>query len=207
MWGVRRGFVSPGLGEGPPHWSPQAWPQMQDDLGCPVHSTQVTVLAKPPLLSQLKQPMTLIYRRGEISRNEVNWPRPETMMRLGLVTQVLYCIAVNEIITFIFQEHSEMLPQDRFPLGILRQRLANPETKIQVLGSSIFGKHSSSVGEVRQGREGRHKGEVSKQVPTMGVGFPTYWGTQGHCKTQFRVVPSERCESWGIDPPASFFIG
>lgn len=102
MWGVRRGFVSPGLGEEPPHWSQEAWPQMQDDLGCPVHSTQVTVLAKPPLLSQLKQPMTLIYRRGEISRNEVNWPRPETMLRLGLVTQVLYCIAVNEIITFIF---------------------------------------------------------------------------------------------------------
>ena len=83
---------------------------MRDDLGCPVHSTQVTVLAKPPLLSQLKQPMTLIYRRGEISRNEMNWSRPETMMRLGLVIQVLYCTAVNESITFLLQGHSEMLP-------------------------------------------------------------------------------------------------
>lgn len=101
MQGVTKGFVSPGLGEGPPQWSQEAWPQMRDDLGCPVHSTQVTVLAKPPLLSQLKQPMTLIHRRGEISRNEVNWPRPETTLRLGLVIQVLYCTAVNEITTYL----------------------------------------------------------------------------------------------------------
>lgn len=61
--------------------------------------------------------------------------------------------------------------------------------------------------EVRQGREGSHKREVSKQVPTMGTWGFQLTGTCGHCKTQFRVVPFERYESWGIDLPASFFIG